>query len=124
MSTATDSALPLPFKKLGGDKGDFGSRPLPPPTTEALGFFRLLLLDGIEALEPVDRRWSSESPLKEVLEASGLLGVLARCLGGCGNAPMLTTLRRDFPRGGLPEACSAAIVGTEGEVMCFALAGR
>lgn len=124
VSTATDSALPLPFRKLGGDKGDFGSRPLPPPILDALGFFRLLLREGIEALEPEDIRWSTESPLTEALEASGLLGVLPTCLGGCGNAPMLTTLRRDFPGGGPPDAWSAVIVGTEGDVMCFALLGR
>lgn len=41
------------------------------------------------------------------------------CLGGCGKAPMLTTLRNDFPCGGPAAARSAAIVGTEGEVMCF-----
>lgn len=124
VSTATDSALPLPFRKLGGDKGDFSSKPLPPPICDALGFFKLLFLAGIEALEPVDSRWSSESPFMEALEASGLLGVLATCFGGCGNAPMLTTLRSDFPSGGPPDACSAAIVGTEGDVMCFALLGR
>lgn len=57
VSTATDSALPLPFRKLGGDSGDFGSRPLPPPIFDALGgFLRLLFLDGMEALEPVDSR--------------------------------------------------------------------
>lgn len=120
MSTATDSALPLPLRKLGGDSGDFGSRPLPPPIFDALGFFRLLFLDGIEALEPDDDRWSTESPLIEALEASGLLGVLPMCLGGCGNAPILTTLRKDFPgNGGPPDACSAAIVGTEGDVTCL-----
>lgn len=124
VSTATDSALPLPFRKLGGDSGDFGSSPLAPPIVEALGgFLRLLLRDGIEALEPVDRRWSSESPLMEALEASGLLGVLVPCLGGCGNAPMLTTFRSDFAGAG-PSACCAAMVGTEGEVMCFTVPGR
>jgi hypothetical protein len=126
VSTATDSALPLPFRKLGGDSGDFGSKPLPPPIFDALGgFFRLLLLEGIEALEPADSRWSTESPLRETaLEASGLLGVLETCLGGCGNAPMLTTLRSDFPCGGPAAACSAVVVATEGEVHCFVAPGR
>lgn len=126
VSTATESALPLPFRKLGGDNGDFGNRPLPPPIFDArAGFLRLLLLDGIEALEPVDSRWSTESPLRETaLEASGLLGVRVPCLGGCGNAPILTTLRSDFPCGWLPVAFPAVIVGTEGEVMCFAAPGR
>jgi hypothetical protein len=126
VSTATDSALPLPFKKLGGDSGDLGSRPLPPPIFDARGaFLRLLLLDGIEALDPVDSRWSTESPLSETaLEARGLLGVREPCFGGCGNAPILTTFRSDFPCGWLVVACSAARVGTEGEVMCFAEAGR
>ena len=89
VSTATDSALPLPLRKLGGDSGDFASRPLPPPIVDALdGFFKLLFLEGIEALEPVDSRWSMESPLIDcALEDSGLLGALKPCLGGCGNAP-------------------------------------
>ena len=127
VSTATDSALPLPFRKLGGnsgDSGDFGSKPLPPPLFNALGFLRLLFLDSTEALELVDNRRSTESPLMGVLEASGLLGFLRPCLGGCGNAPMLTTLRNAFAGAEAPAACSAASVGTEGEVMCFAAAGR
>jgi hypothetical protein len=88
---------------------------------DALGFFRLLFLEGIEALEAVDRRWSTESPLIEELVDKGLLGLRPMCFGGCGNAPMLTVLRSDFPGGSGPgAACSAAIVGTEGESACFA----
>lgn len=56
VSMATDSALPLPFRKLGGDSGDLGNSALPPPIFDALGFLRLLFLDGIEALEPADKR--------------------------------------------------------------------
>lgn len=124
MSTATDSALPLPLRKLGGNMGDFGSSPLPPPIFDDLGFLRLLFREGMEARELVDNRWSTESPLTDALEASGLLGVLRPCLGGCGKAPMLTTLRSDLPGAGPPAVCSAAIVGTEGEVMCLAAPGR
>jgi hypothetical protein len=100
VSMATDSALPLPFKKLGGDRGDFGNKPRGPPIFDALGFLRLLFREGMEALEPVDTRWSIESPSTEALVASGLLGVLRLCFGGCGKAPMLTTFRRDLPVGG------------------------
>src|SRR5690242_13089531 len=124
VSTATDSALPLPLRKLGGNMGDFGRSPLAPPMLDVLGFLRLLFLDGTEVREHADNRWSTESPLTEALEASGELGVRTTCLGGCGKAPMLTTLRSDLPGAGPPAACSADIVGTEGAAMGLAATGR
>jgi hypothetical protein len=65
---------------------------------EVLGFFRLLFLDGTEALETDDSLRSTNSPPGVELVASGLFGAdLPMCLGGCGNAPMLTVFRSVFP---------------------------
>jgi hypothetical protein len=113
-----DSALPL--RKLGGDKGDLGSRPRAPPTLEALGFWRLEFLasgadfvDLAEVMEEEERRWSTESSRADELVDSGLLGFLVACLGGCGKAPMLTALRSDLPaESGVGGGCSVG--GDEG----------
>jgi hypothetical protein len=113
-----ESALPL--RKLGGDKGDLGSRPRAPPMLEALGFWRLLFLAGgadfvdfVEVMEEEERRWSTESPTTDELVDSGLLGFREACLGGCGKAPMLTALRSDLPPdSGLGGGCSVG--GDEG----------
>jgi hypothetical protein len=120
VSTATESALPL--RKLGGDKGDLGRRPRAPPILEVLGFFRLLFRDGTEALETDDSLRSTSSPPGVELAESGLLGAdLPVCLGGCGNAPMLTVFRSDFPGGNAPTGVPSAVnVGTDGELPCFA----
>lgn len=119
MSTATESALPL--RRLGGDSGDRGSRPRAPPMLEVLGFFRLLFLEGTEALETEDNRRSTISAPGIELVESGLLGFdLPMCLGGCGNAPMLTVFRSDFPCGKAPTGTPSAVsVGTEGELLCL-----
>lgn len=96
VSTGTESELAL--RRLGGDKGDRGRRPRAPPMLEVLGFFRLLFREGTEALETDDSRRSIMSPPGMELADSGLLGFdLPMCLGGCGNAPMLTVLRNVFP---------------------------
>lgn len=122
MSTGTESALA--FKRLGGDRGDFGSRPRAPPMFDVLGFFKLLFLDGTEALETDDSRRSTDSPPRVVLADNGLPGAedlpLPLCLGGWGNAPMLTVFRRDFPGGSEPTGPPSALsVGTDGEFPCF-----
>jgi NADH:ubiquinone oxidoreductase subunit E len=65
---------------------------------EVLGFFKLLFLDGTEALDTEDSLRSTMSPPGVELADSGLLGFdLPVCLGGCGNAPMLTVFRSVFP---------------------------
>jgi hypothetical protein len=121
VSTATESALP--FKKLGGDKGDRGRRPRPPPMFEVLGFFRLLFLDGTEALETDDSLRSINSPPGIELVESGLCGAdLPICLGGWGKAPMLTVFRSVLPGGNGPAgALSVVNVGTGGELACLEL---
>jgi hypothetical protein len=120
VSTATESALP--FRKLGGDNGDRGRRPRAPPILDVLGFFRLLFLDGTEALETTESLRSTNSPPGTELVESGLLGAdLPVCLGGCGKAPMLTVFRSDFPWGSAPTGVPSAVsVGTEGELPCLA----
>jgi hypothetical protein len=116
-------ASALPLRKLGGDKGDLGSRPRAPPMLETLGFWRLLfLVDGAdfvdladltEVMDDEERRWSTESPTTDEAVDSGLLGFLEACLGGCGKAPMLTALRSDLPAdSGLGGGCSVG--GDEG----------
>jgi hypothetical protein len=45
VSTVTESALPL--SRLGGDRGDFGSKPRAPPMLELRGFLRLLFREGV-----------------------------------------------------------------------------
>lgn len=96
LSTATESALPL--SRLGGERGDFGSKPRPPPIFEARGFLRLLSRGGSEPFDTV--LGPATSPPGVELVERGLEGFdLAVCLGGCGKAPMLTVLRNDFPAG-------------------------
>lgn len=120
MSTVTESALPL--SKLGGDNGDRGKRPRAPPVFDVLGFFRLLVREGIDAFETDDSLRSVISPLGVELADSGLLGFdLPMCLGGCGNEPILTVFRSVLPPDNAPAELSVAgKEGTEGEVMCFA----
>jgi hypothetical protein len=88
---------------------------------EVLGFFRLLFLEGTAALETDDSLRSTMSPPGVELVESGLLGLdLPVCLGGCGNAPMLTVLRSVFPWGIAPTGVPSAVsVGTEGEFPCL-----
>jgi hypothetical protein len=65
---------------------------------EFLGFFRLLFLEGTEALETLDSLRSTNSPPGMELVDKGLFGAdLPVCLGGWGNAPMLTVFRSVFP---------------------------
>lgn len=81
LSTVTESALP--FSKLGGDNGDLGSRPRPPPILEVRGFFRLLFREGTELFEMEDSRRSVDSPLGVRLADSGLEGFdRPMCFGG------------------------------------------
>jgi hypothetical protein len=121
VSTATESALP--FRKLGGDRGERGRSPRPPPIPmlELRGFFRLLFLEGTEALETMDSRRSTKSPPGMELVDKGLFGAdFPVCLGGWGNAPMLTVLRSVFPWGMEPTGVPSAVrVGTEGELPCL-----
>lgn len=121
-STATESALPL--SRLGGDRGDRGSKPRAPPIFDVLGFFRLLFRVGGVLLDMEDTRRSIMSPPGVELVDSGLVGFdRPICFGGWGNAPMLTVLRRDRPAGSGPaRPLSAGSSGTEGEVVCFGLA--
>jgi hypothetical protein len=88
---------------------------------EVLGFFRLLFLDGTEPLEMDDTLRFTRSPSGVELVESGLVGFdLPMCLGGCGNAPMLTVFRSVFPGGSGPAGpLLAGRVGTEGDVVCF-----
>jgi hypothetical protein len=88
---------------------------------EFLGFFRLLFLEGTEALETVDSLRSTNSPPGMELVDKGLFGAdLPICLGGWGNAPMLTVFRSVFPRGIEPtDVPSVVIEGTEGELPCL-----
>lgn len=96
LSIATESALPL--SRLGGERGDFGSKPRPPPTFEARGFLRLLSRGGSELFGRL--LGPAISPPGVELVESGLEGLdLVMCLGGCGKEPMLTVLRKDFPAG-------------------------
>lgn len=115
----TESALPL--SRLGGDRGDRGSRPRAPPTLDVRGLFRLLLREGTEPFETDETRRSTISPPGVELVERGLVGfALPPCLGGCGNEPMLTVLRRDLPAGRLlPCKSSAGSEATEDEVRCL-----
>jgi hypothetical protein len=94
---------------------------LRPPTFETRGavFLRLFLLAGvIGGLRPGAVLESTVSPLGVELADRGLGGwlpSLLACLGGWGNAPMLTVLRSDFPGGSGPAGDSVAVsVGTVG----------
>lgn len=81
VSTVTESALPL--RRLGGDRGDRGRRPRAPPILEVLGFFKLLFLEGTEALETEDNLRSTKSPPGMELVERGLFGAdFPICLGG------------------------------------------
>lgn len=69
-----------------------------------------------------ERRRSIVSPSGVRLAESGLEGLeIPICLGGCGNAPMLTVFRSVLPAGSGPAGPSSACkVGTDGEFVCFA----
>lgn len=109
------------MSKLGGDNGDLGSRPRAPPILDVLGFFRLLFREGTELLETEDSLRSVVSPPGVKLADSGLVGFdLPMCLGGWGNAPILTVFRSDFPAGSGPAGPSSdGSAGTEGEFECL-----
>jgi hypothetical protein len=119
VSTVTESALP--FRRLGGESGDLGSKPRAPPMLDILGFFKLLLREGAEPLETEETLRSTTSPPGVELVDSGLVGTdRPTCRGGCGNEPMLTVLRSDLPTGRRPGGPSSpGNEGTEGEVMCL-----
>jgi hypothetical protein len=87
---------------------------------EVLGFCRLLFREGTEPLETDDSLRSIMSVPGVELADSGLPGFdLPMCLGGCGNAPMLTVFRSVFPGGSKPAGGpSAGSMGTEGELPC------
>lgn len=74
VSTDTDS--PVPLSRLGGDKGDLGKSPRPPPTLDTLlGFLRLLARAGdAVGLLGADNLCPSESLLGVALADSGLGG--------------------------------------------------
>lgn len=122
-STGTESIPPL--SKLGGDRGERGRSPRPPPMLDVRGFLRLLFREGTVPLEMEETRLFMGSPSTGVelveLADSGLVGLERPiCLGGWGKEPILTVFRSDFPGGSEPAALtSAEKVGTEGEVTCF-----
>lgn len=88
---------------------------------DVLGFFRLLFREGTEVLDTDDSLRSVVSPPGVKLADSGLVGFdLPVCLGGCGNAPILTVFRRDLPAGSAPAGPSSdGSAGTEGESACL-----
>lgn len=95
-SMATESALPL--SRLGGERGDLGSRPRAPPIFEVRGILRLLSREGTDLFDPDEILEPGASAAGVELVASGLPGVeRPPCLGGCGKEPMLTVLRRALP---------------------------
>lgn len=80
-------------------------------------------------LKPGANLESTVSPLGVELADSGLGGwlpSLLACFGGCGNAPILTVFRSDFPGGSEPAGVSVAVkVGTlEAEFVWPLVAGR